>query len=285
MNKLIKDCYLDKNNVDALGDYMPLIDKAKEETQASYSSTILELKKHNVGLNVRYIDHNGEGATISSHLPWVIAESSDGSISEEPDHFTPELRYAKDNNLEFLTRSSDKVGSPFLHRMEHYGVNNSLVYLEFNEHQTIMTYLMCDSKRPETRDLLLTHKNFFKQLVNNTRPMTNLIAGSLEFSKKKRIVIKKNNKQGLLCLNTNRAFSNALLEVRINSVIIRLTPCEVKYLNYLSLGIEISDIAKWFNRQISTTRSHIQNLKEKLEANNLNDLRVVAKVISQQIQR
>ena len=271
--------FLNEDNAKALGSYLKIIERADQSIVLPFFLTVTELRKYGIEYNVRHIDWLGRGGTISTCGKWKMVEYNNNTITEEKEHFTPELQNANARNLKIITRSSDKVKNNFLSRMEYHGLNNSIIYLDFDTEDTTMKYLMCDPSRPELRDFILTHHDFFKQLIDNTNPLINFLVNSDLFSRSKRQVIERNllSRNSLIGDMEAKKFNRE--ELIVGGFKTQLTNCESAYMNYLGLGIDVHNIAKMMNKQNSTVRTHINNLKDKLQVNSMQELRTISRQI------
>jgi DNA-binding CsgD family transcriptional regulator len=266
--------------VTALSEYMPAISRLDKDKQSRFVLAVSELKAWRVsGFSLRKIDNKGMGTTISNHFPWKMEEGNKECQQEEIEHFSKELPYLKKENLNLITRSSDKLGSDFLHRMQRCGINNSVINVDFSNKQEInMAYLVCEPDKPEQRDALLNNQQFLQQIVGHLMPVIDSISLERGFKAKKRKLLTDDALNELFSLHSNTPTkSHKKLQVFLNGMTATLTACECKCLYYLGLELSSNVIGQRLLIRSSTVRTHINSIKDKLYIEDTEDLSVISR--------
>jgi len=217
----------------------------------------------------RQIYKNGYSSLFSTNPSWKAIDKTSEFLKSMRSHMGCEIIQAKYSNRTLVTRSSDKVHTDFLSKLESSQVNNSVVKYIFKKSFVEVFYYMCNTEKPETRDIMLNNMDCINFLQNKITQVLHKISESKKFRGDQELVLDPGVSREVLGskLNKSKTYNILLLNQEIN-----FTYRELECLILLKFGCNNNFIAPKLGVSIHTIKSYISSLKNKLGVSERSEL-------------
>ncbi|NRB11043.1 MAG: hypothetical protein HRU35_05495 [Rickettsiaceae bacterium] len=267
---------LKASSIEAMSEYNTVYSRMNKLSICKLFSVLKEIEEYGIeGFTRRIIDSNGYSATFSTSKLWKDEEFKLGCQEEARDHFSLEVPKAKIEKRKIITRSSDKLDTEFLRRMDWKRINNSVIVLDFEQKNIEMSYFICPRNDPEMRDSIINNLEYFTSLIESVRQELEFITSSSEFNAKKTLTL--NSKSlSVLSSQVNSFKLKEKKQVWVNGVSVDLSLREIEVLSLLKFGLNNKIISQKCNLGISRVKKIVEELKYKLCALRREDLRFLA---------
>jgi len=269
----MSDC-LSAETVKVISKYLRVLEKMPSSKRNDFIKGIIEMRKYGVeGFSKRIIYKNGFSSMFCTSLNWYKMQRDFIFLEDFRNHLSPELVQLKRNRSNFVSRSKDKVYTPFLKKLENAGVNNSIITTDFYDDRIEIVYLMANPSLPQDRDLILNNMPSISLLQNIMEPALRDITLSQEFKDNKELLL---NKTAINCLWGIKHRDTTIPNLFILGKEIHITHKELECLVYLRFGSSNRFIADRLNISIETVKYHMLNLKLKLSVSERDELIEIA---------
>lgn len=273
----MSDC-LSEETIKVISKYLPVLEKMPSSKRNDFIKGIIEMRKYGIeGFSKRVIYKNGYSSMFCTSLNWHKMKKEPSFLEDFRNHLSPELVQIKKNRSSFVSRSKDKIYTPFLKKLENAGVNNSIITTDFYEDRIEIVYLIANPSFPQDRDLILNNMPSISLLQNIMKPALRDITLSQEFQDNKELLL---NETAINCLWGIKYQDTIIPNLFISGKEINITYKELECLVYLRFGSSKRFIADRLNISVETVKHHVFNLKLKLSVLERDELIEIAQLKS-----
>ena len=221
----------------------------------------------------RIVYKSGYSSIFCTSVHWAQMQKDENFYEDYRNHLSSELVKIFQNKSPLISRSSDRVSTPFLKALNDGGVNNSVIIHEFCKNTIKIVYFTGAPDNPDARDNILNNLEHLNWMRTKFEPALKDIFLSNEFRARKELILTplareiiwdnsfKNKKENIIPLPLK--YSNISLK-------------EIECLKYLRYGASNQFIANNLGISIETVKYHLSKLKEKLSLNSRKELIKIA---------
>jgi DNA-binding CsgD family transcriptional regulator len=239
----------------------PILKKMQPEKVSILVKGIVQMRDFGVNsFALRTVDKNGYSAMFCTNILWPELSDDDNFYKDFMNHISSELVQSyKDKNL-IISRSRDKVHSPFLQKLEKAGQNNSIIINNFYDDKAEIIYYMGDPNLPQDRDRILNNLHQLTFIKESFDSILKEIVLSSKFKEQKKILL---NVSAINLIWQKGFNKNKPLRIFVDKDEMLLTTKELECLAILRYGASNQFIADALKISVETVKSHISHLKDK----------------------
>lgn len=248
--------------LDAISEYLPIVENIPEKNQKFLIESILKMEAYGVeGYGERIIYPDGYSSLFSTSLKWHDIYQDEEFKKDNISHSSLEMIKMKKMGGGMISRSKDKIDTPFLEKLEKAGVNNSIIRTEFYSNRIEIIYFMANANNPDARDNIINNLESLYLIRNFAKPALQYITQSKLFKSNKEILL---NSNALDSLKNSRIYKNKKHNIILSGKEIMLTQRELECLVFLRFGSSNQFIADQLKISVETVKGNISALKLKL---------------------
>ena len=112
----MSDC-LPAETVKVISKYLPVLERMPSSKRNDFIKGIIEMCKYGIkGFSKRIIYKNGYSSMFCTSLDWYKIKKDSSFLEDFRNHVSPELVQMKKSRNGLVSRSKDKMYTPFLHQ-------------------------------------------------------------------------------------------------------------------------------------------------------------------------
>ena len=156
----MNDC-LEEDTIKVISRFLPVLNRMNANKRNELVRCLTEIGKYGVeGFSKRIIYNNGYSSMFCTSKRWAEIKKDSNFLVDFRNHISPELVSQQKNKDHLVSRSKDKLYTPFLRKLDDAGVNNSIITTTFFRDRIELIYLMANPDRPQDRDLILNNIDY-----------------------------------------------------------------------------------------------------------------------------
>jgi len=258
-----------------ISDYLPVLNRMENTKSNTLISGILRMKRYGVeSYSERIIYKNGYSSIFCTSISWAKMKKDEKFYDQFKNHVSPELVRIFQNKTALVSRSGDRVSTPFLKALDEGGMNNSIIIHEFYDNKIRITYFTGAPDNPEARDSIVSNLECLNLIKQCCQPALQDIFSSNEFNAKKQLILTPLAREIIWDKSSKDNKRNALtLPIKYSN----LTQKEIECLSFLRYGGSNQCIANSLNISVETVKYHLANLKIKLSLSSRSELIEIAR--------
>lgn len=271
----MNDC-LEEDTIKVISRFLPVLNRMNANKRNELVRCLTEIGKYGVeGFSKRIIYNNGYSSMFCTSKRWAEIKKDSNFLVDFRNHISPELVSQQKNKDHLVSRSKDKLYTPFLRKLDDAGVNNSIITTTFFRDRIELIYLMANPDRPQDRDLILNNIDYISFLQKQMQPALDYISQSVEFKESRELLL---NESAMKILWNSQNCSSNSTDIWLEGKRVSITYGELQCLAYLRFGSSNRFISEELNVSVETVKSHLSNLKSKLSIEDRGDLIEIAKL-------
>ena len=253
----------------------PLLKKMSINKINNLIDGLVQMKKFGIdSFAIRTIDKKGYSAMFCTSILWPELTKDQVFIEDFKKHVSAELVHSYRNKVRIISRSGDKTYSSFLQKLQMAGQNNSIITNDFYKDKIEIIYFMANPEFPQDRDVILNNLKQLNFIKDNLNSVLKEFLASKTFQLKKKLLL-SNSAINIIWEKDTQEKKPINLFLHNKEII--LTIRELECLSLLMFGASNIFIADTLNISVETVKSHLSNLKSKLDVSSRQELIEISK--------
>lgn len=256
-----------------IGHYLPVLTRMGSKKSSILLEGIASMRKYGVeSYSERIVYKNGYSSIFCTSVNWAKMPKDEKFYKNYRNHLSSELTRILQNKSPLISRSRDRVSTPFLKALDEGGMNNSVILHEFYEDKIKISYFTGAADNPDARDFIVSNLEYLNWIKTNFQPALQDIFVSNEFKSRKELILTSSAREIIWDGSAKKKKQKVALPMKYSNITLK----EIECLKYLKFGASNKVIADNLNISIDTVKYHLSKLKQKLSLTSRNELIKIA---------
>jgi hypothetical protein len=261
--KKIASVFVGLSEVNFARRYSAVIDRLSYADKKILFEVIVDMREMGVDeVAHRVVDDEGKSAVFSTSLPWLQGGEDSYFFLELAAHMDFEIPFVKRSGFKYLSRSKDKINTPYTRILDEFKLNNSIMRFNFLNDKVEIFYFLPSFNYPEKRDLILNNIPQLEYLINKIDHILKFISNSREFKASKRQILSRGAIEEIF-QPIKKEQTGGVFNVFLNNQKVNLTQREFNCLSVLKTGCTNKIIANTLGISEHTAKDNIESIKQK----------------------